>query len=274
MARVGLGYSVYEMAAQGIESRSTVFLAPDEPVEIWEFEVGNREDRPRDLWLVPYVEWALGGYATFSSPFSYLRSTYDAGLRAVLSWNTSDERPHGRYNAFVASDLPVAEWCGGSRDFLGPFGTPNSPDSLVAGALPCREAWCEQLAGVLAIPLKLEAGQSTRATVLLGSYDTQEEATRLIRKVMPPDYRRDAWSRLTQEKTAMIDRSTVRTPDPAIDRMVNIWAKQQIQLCAEFGRDGARGFRDTLQDAWGILPFNPELARRKIIETHCCPVVL
>ena len=62
-------------------------------------------------------------------------------------------------------------------------------------------------------------------------------------------------------------------PDPQIDRLVNIWAKQQIQLCVEFGRDGARGFRDTLQDAWGILPFNAPLARAKIAETlahqHC-----
>ncbi len=55
-ARVGLGYSSYEMRANGISSRSTVFLAPDEPVEIWEFEIRNATRRPRNLWLVPYVE--------------------------------------------------------------------------------------------------------------------------------------------------------------------------------------------------------------------------
>lgn len=263
--RVGLGYSVYEMSAHGVDVYATVFLAPDEAVEIWQFEFGAEKER--DLWLVPYAEWAIGGYPTFSSPFSYLRSTYDPELQAVLSWNTSDERPHDHYNAFVASDIEPAQWCGGARDFLGPFGAPHSPRSLEEGRLSCREAWCEQLAGALALPIRITGGRPTRATVLLGSFDTSEEARRMIGKVLPESYRSDAFRRLSEEKDSMIRRSTVETPDEAINRMVNIWSKQQIQLCAEFGRDGARGFRDTLQDAWGILPFNAELARRKILET-------
>ena len=65
----------------------------------------------------------------------------------------------------------------------------------------------------------------------------------------------------------MLDAVRVETPDEQINRLVNIWSKQQIQLCVEFGRDGARGFRDTLQDAWGIAPFNAPLAKAKIKET-------
>ncbi len=265
--RIGLGYSVYEMRANGIACKSTVFLAPDEPVEIWEFEIRNATRRPRNLMLVPYIEWNLGGYATFSSPLSYLRSTYDAGLKAVLSYNTSDERPHDSYNAFVATDGAVEQWCGGARDFIGPYGTPAAPQSLIEGKLSCREAWCEQLAGAMTIPVALEAGQTAPLTVLLGSFNTDEEAARRIGKVISADYRSNVWKKLRREKTAMLRKSHVETPDAQINRLVNIWAKQQIQLCAEFGRDGARGFRDTLQDAWGILPFNPKLARAKIIET-------
>lgn len=266
-ARVGLGYSVYEMRAHGIACRSTSFLAPDEPVEIWEFQIRNAVRKPRNLMLVPYVEWAIGGYPTFSSPFSYLRSIYSSALRAVLSWNTSDERPHDRYNAFIATDGAVEQWCGGARDFLGPYGTPAAPKSLLDGAMSCREAWCEQLAGALMIPVELAPGATGSVTVLLGSFNTEAEAARLIGKVMPAEYRSAARDALRREKAEMIGRSHVQTPDEQINRLVNVWSKQQIQLCAEFGRDGARGFRDTLQDAWGILPFNPALARAKILET-------
>ncbi len=185
-----------------------------------------------------------------------------------MSWNPSDEIPHDRYSAFVATDAPVEQWCGGARDFLGPYGTPANPKSLIDGALSCREAWCEQLAGCLAIPLTLEAGETANPTVLLGSITTKkEECERLITKVMPAEYRATAWKRLRREKTAMIAKSVVKTPDEQINRLVNVWSKQQIQLCAEFGRDGARGFRDTLQDAWGIFAFNPKLGRAKILET-------
>lgn len=57
------------------------------------------------------------------------------------------------------------------------------------------------------------------------------------------------------KKEEMLGRVRIETPDLSVNRLVNVWSKQQIQLCVEFGRDGARGFRDTLQDAWGILPF-------------------
>ncbi len=84
------------MSANGIDSSAKAFLAPDEPVEIWEFELANKSEKLRKLMLVPYVEWGLGGYATFSSALSYLRSRFDRNLKAALSCNTSDERPHDR----------------------------------------------------------------------------------------------------------------------------------------------------------------------------------
>lgn len=265
--RVGLGYSEYEMEDQEIHTSNRVFLAPDEPVEIWEMEVRNLSNRGRHIRIAPYVEWLLGGYATFSSRYSYLRSTFDAERNAVLSFNTSDERPHGRYNAFLASDRPVREWCGGPRDFLGPYGDPTRPAALGASGFSCSEAWVEDLGASFAIDLDLGPGQSQTCCVLLGSFDSIEEKNRLIDKVMTPAYRAEAFARLGDQKRKMADTVHVKTPDERINLLTNVWAKQQIQLCVEFGRDGARGFRDTLQDAWATAPFNPALARDKILET-------
>jgi cellobiose phosphorylase len=264
---VGLGYSKFSTEYDGIQSDSRIFLAPDEPVEIWEFTLTNTGKTARSLQFVPYVEWLLGGYATFSSPYSYLRSAWDGRLNAVCSYNTSDERPHDRYNAFVAADVPSKEWCGGRREFLGPFGTPSEPQALVTGKFSNREAWCEELAGALLIEVDLAPGESKSVTVLLGSFNTEEEKERLIKKVLPSSYRAAAWKQLIEEKERMLQQVWIETPDESVNRLSNIWAKQQIQLCVEFGRDGARGFRDTLQDAWGVLPFNAPLARAKISET-------
>ena len=267
VTHVGLGYSRFVTEFEQITVDARVFLAPDEPVEIWEFQITNASNRPRDLWLCPYVEWFLGGYSTFSSAYSYLRSTFDPDRRAVLSYNSSDERPHQRYNAFVATDGAVAQWCGGRRDFLGAYGTVTQPRSLVEGKMSGQESWCEELAGAMAISVKLPPGGTHKVTVLLGSFDTAAEKNRLIDKVLDAKYRAAAWDKLIAEKEQMLKRVWIKTPDERINRLVNVWAKQQIQLCVEFGRDGARGFRDTLQDAWGIAPFNAPLARAKIKET-------
>lgn len=264
---VGLGYSRFIMEWSEIVCESRVFLAPDEPVEIWEFTLRNTSSRARALSVCPYVEWLLGGYATFSSPYSYLRSGFEPELKAVSSYNTSDERPHDRYNAFVATDGDVTQWCGGRRDFLGAFGTPDRPRSLVTGRMSCKEAWCEELAGAMLIQATLAPGEDRKLTVLLGSFNTEDEKARLIAKVLPESYRTAAWNALKASKQPMLEAVRIKTPDEQINRLINVWAKQQIQLCVEFGRDGARGFRDTLQDAWGIAPFNAPLAKEKIKET-------
>lgn len=264
---VGLGYSKFKLEIDGLVVHSRVFLAPDEPVEIWEFSIQNTSGKTRRLVLAPYIEWLLGGYATFSSPYSYLRSTFDAKNHAVLSYNTSDERPHQRYNAFVATDGQVSQWCGGRRDFFGPFGTLTHPKSLIEGKMSCKEAWCEELAGSMMIDLTLAPQEIKSTTVVLGSFDTEAEKDRLIAKTLAPAYRKTSFDKLLTDKNDMLNRVIVKTPDEQINRLVNIWSKQQIQLCVEFGRDGARGFRDTLQDAWGICPFNAPLAKAKIKET-------
>lgn len=270
--RVGLGYSCFSMDYSGILCESRVFLAPDEPVEIWEFSIRNHSPNKRSLTFAPYVEWQLGGYPTFSSPYSYLRSRYDAELKVVASYNSSDERPHSRYNAFVATDAEIEGWCGGSRDFLGAYGTIVRPQAIVEGSFSGREAWCEDLAGALAIGVSLEPGETRQIAILIGSFDSEEEKSRLIHKVLPLNYRTQAWTSLLEQKNRMLEAVRIETPDEQINRLVNIWAKQQIQLCVEFGRDGARGFRDTLQDAWGIAPFNAPLSKAKIKETlaHQC----
>ena len=135
---------------------------------------------------------------------------------------------------------------------------------MIEGNLSCKEAWCEELAGALAIEVKLAPGEERKLTVILGSFDTETEKDRLIRKVLPGAYRLAAWNRLMHEKETMLEAVRVETPDEQVNRLVNIWSKQQIQLCVEFGRDGARGFREHPSGCVGNRPsFRPRLPRPK-----------
>ena len=264
---VGLSYSRYTMKYNHINSVSTVYLAHDEPVEIWDFMLTNTDSKTRKLRLVPFVEFNLGGYSTFSNPFSYLRSVYDKANNAVVSYNISDECPHARYNSFVATNGLVTNWCGSKKHFTGSYGSLIKPEALVSGNFPGKESCFEYPAGCLVIELVLEPGETKDVTVLIGSFDCEEEKKRLITKLSKQQNRQQSWDFYKRQKDDMINAVLVDTPDEKINFLTNIWAKQQTQLCAEFGRDGARGFRDTLQDAWGMAMFNQKLAKEKIIET-------
>lgn len=264
---VGLGFSRYRMNYDGILSVGTARVAPDEPVEIWEYTLKNTSDRPRSLWFCPYVEWDLGGYPVFSSKYSYFRSSFEAEHGAVMGWNTSNERPHPRYNAFLAVDGSLEGWSGSPRQFFGPYGHPADPQALREGRMPSEEAWCEDLAASVARRVDLAPGAEEQVVMLIGSFDTSAEKDRLIEKVMDAAYRRTSFAALKASNQQMAETIQVETPDERVNFLTNIWLKQQTQLCVEFGRDGARGFRDTLQDAWAAAPFNPDLGRQKLIET-------
>ena len=58
--RHGQGYSVYEHARDGIESRLRVYVAAAEPVKVFQIALRNTSSRRRQVSVTLYAEWVLG----------------------------------------------------------------------------------------------------------------------------------------------------------------------------------------------------------------------
>lgn len=69
-------------------------------------------------------------------------------------------------------------------------------------------------------------------------------------------------------------RITVKSDDPALDRLTNVWLRYQALHARIYARtgfyqcSGAYGFRDQLQDAVGIVGENPNILKTQIL--RCC----
>lgn len=150
---------------------------------------------------------------------------------------------------------------------MGVYGEPSRLAIMNQQKASNHPACNENMAGSLEIPVVLEANEEKELIIFIGNTSDIEQTRRIINKLLVSGYTDKSFRIIKKMKEAMIKHTVVKTPDERINKLTNIWAKNQAALCAEFGRDGVRGFRDTLQDAWAILSFNPALAKEKIVES-------
>jgi len=68
-----------------------------------------------------------------------------------------------------------------------------------------------------------------------------------------------------KNETRMIESYTIDTPDEDVNRMANIWCKQQLSYCVRFSRGWGKGYRDTLQDAqyYRLIENSPDFKERQ-----------
>ncbi len=123
-----------------------------------------------------------------------------------------------------------------------------------AGLRPCFGALWKG-GGVSVLVCGFESADTLRALA-----DPDRAARELIKV-------RDGWR-------ATLSRVHIRTPDKALDRMMNGWTAYQALSCRIMGRTsmyqsgGAYGFRDQLQDVTNLILITPARARRHILT--CC----
>lgn len=263
----GLGYSHFSSRRGGIAVKLRGFVGPTHPAEIWTITLTNESSEERQLKTYSFVEFQLEGYQRASDYNSYVYARVFPEDQLLVCHNDAIERPHEWFHGFVASSVPYSAFDTSKRAFLGEYGNPALPTAVAKAACSNSLAACEPMVGALQHDFTLAPGQSTTFHILFGTTDSDERAQTISRDLFTPGRIEAEFTALTSVKAAFPQLLQVQTPDPKINRFTNYWLKQQVQLCAEIGRDGCKGFRDQLQDAWAVAGFNPQLARAKILET-------
>ncbi|MBR1496382.1 MAG: hypothetical protein IJ617_02010, partial [Oscillospiraceae bacterium] len=108
------------------------------------------------------------------------------------------------------------------------------------------------------------------AAVIVCGCDTPER----LRALADPAAAERALEATAAHWRGKLDRFSLRSPDTALDRLMNGWLAYQALQCRLLGRcsvyqsGGAYGFRDQLQDAVNLILLDPAPAREQIL--RCC----
>ena len=269
ICRHGFGYSVYEAEAEEIKGAQTLFVPLDDDAEIWEVELTNLSKRERSLSLYGYCEFSFHHIDMDNQNFQM--SLYATGSRFVdgaVEYELHYEE--NSHEFFTSSFAPDGFDC--LRDsFLGAYRTETNPVAVETGRMSGSYELGGNHCGALQKSLTLKPGERFRARFLLGTGDAR--AARKAREKYTDAYADKAFAALGDYWSQKLDVLQVHTPEPDMDRSLNLWNLYQSQVNVTFsrfasfievgGRTGL-GYRDTAQDVMCIPQADPQMCKKRI----------
>ena len=267
-ARHGHGYSRFEHQANGIALDLLQYVPLADPLKISRLTLRNLSTTPRRLSVTVYAEWVLGTSRGASGPF--ITTEMDAASGALLARNPWSLAFPGRV-AFADLRGRQTAWTADRTEFLGRNGGPAAPAALVgmqplsgttgAGLDPCAALQCM---------VELDAGETIEVVSLVGQCASVTDARALIARYRAIDL--DAvLGEVTDHWETLLSAVQVKTPDRAMDILLNGWLLYQTLACRILARSafyqasGAYGFRDQLQDGMALTFAQPELTRAHLL---------
>ncbi len=268
IGRHGQGYSRFEHLSHNIRSELTQIVSLSDPVKISHLVLENRSSRHRRLSVTGYLEWVLGFTRTVSAP--YIVTEMDSETGAMFARNPWHAEFGGRIT-FADLGGRQTSWTGDRVEFVGRNGTLEQPAGLLGnGVLSGRTGAGLDPCCALQTTLDLAPGERVELVLFLGQASDRETARDLIRhwrSVAP----QDELKAIRKYWEGVLGKIQVRTPDRAMDFMLNRWFLYQTLVCRCWARaafyqaGGAYGFRDQLQDCLALVMTDPALVRTHII---------
>jgi len=268
IARHGQGYSRFEHVSHGIELDLLQFVPLDDSIKISRLKIKNVSGRRRRLSVTAYVEWVLGPSRTACAPYIVTEIDPETGvLLARNPWRME----FGARVAFADLAGRQGSWSGDRTEFIGRNGSFALPSALAsrnplsnrvgAGLDPC---------GVLQTVVEIPPNREVEVTFLLGDAATRVEALSLVERFRAADLD-EVFREVTRYWDDTLGAVQVRTPDRAIDILMNRWLLYQTIVCRLWARSGfyqasgAYGFRDQLQDGMALCLSQPKLTREHLL---------
>ena len=268
LIRHGQGYTQFEHSSHQTDVVLLQFVPLGDPIKISRLTITNTSDRLRRISVTSYTEWVLGTSRSASAPLIITERDAETGaIYASNPWSND----FGDRIAFVDLANRKTRFTADRTEFIGRNGSLDRPAALngavgLSGAIGAGLDPC----AALQTQLILAPGDKAEIIVFLGQTATREEARALIAKYRAADLDA-ALKTVTDFWAQTLNAVQVKTPDRAMDVMLNAWLPYQTLACRVWARaafyqaSGAYGFRDQLQDVMALCVSRPEIAREHIL---------
>jgi cyclic beta-1,2-glucan synthetase len=267
VARHGFGYSRFEHEAQGIDAALVQFVPLEDPVRISRLTLRNTSGKTRRLSVTAYAEWVLG--PSRGATLRHVATELDPETGAIFARNPYATAFPGRV-AFADMGAATHSHSGDRAEVLGIGGSMARPAGIRAAPLSGRTGPALDPCAALQRHVTLAPGETVEVLILLGQAENAEAARALILRHRDADPTATL-AAVKRHWTDLLGAVQVRTPDRAMDILLNGWLLYQTVACRIWARagfyqaSGAYGFRDQLQDGMALAALRPEMTRAHLL---------
>ena len=274
--RQGIGYTVFEAAKHGIESKLTAFVPLKTNAEVNRLDVTNTTDAPVVLDVTGSVEWCLWNAVDDSSNFQRNLSTGEVEIEkqddATLIYHKTEFKERRNHYAFFAVNSPVVGFDTSRDEFLGKFNGWDTPQVITEGQAhdSVAHGWFPIAAD--RVRLELKPGETKSLVFVLGYIEVAKEdkwedpndpakvgiinkkpAHELFRRFATVEQVEAALKELNTYWTELLTTYSVESGDEKLDRMVNIWHQYQCMVTFNMSSSAETGDASILTEP---VPFN------------------
>ncbi|OGV54491.1 MAG: hypothetical protein A2X45_09840 [Lentisphaerae bacterium GWF2_50_93] len=248
------GYSVFTGTALGLKFEMTLFVPLEDSCEIWSLELKNPSKAKRELKVSFSQIWTFSkfgihtaedGIPYISIPGKDLKTSTDK--KGCYCHSTNKDLPYEMYGVFQS---PQSE----SAEIRGLPETRNDGRKFVFNLCELRSS------------LSLNAGQSKLFQIVSGADTAEKDFKNLKSKYLKPAAYVSEFRKVTDKWQEYFDCISCAIPDKNMQNFLNAWFKNQLNLIFHFVRSGQNGYRDSLQDVWGLTLMDPKLSEERLYE--------
>jgi cyclic beta-1,2-glucan synthetase len=269
----GQGFTTISHQREAIDISLTWCVDPQTRVKQMALTLVNHGAKTKHLRLIGMVEWLMGANRS------------DRGTVRTAAFHQRLPAPQHKLTALLSTQRESMAGFGGGTAFFAMAHAADEPENWTCDRRECFDArgrlvmpdYFGQASGdgldpcaALSTHLSLASGQTVTHSFFLGYADSAEAARQLATlATQTPAPRR--LEQVRQHWQALLGATTVKTPDPLFDAMVNHWLLYQTVSCRLWAKagfyqaGGATGFRDQLQDAMALAWAAPGMLRAQIV---------
>ena len=285
--RHGLGYTKITGARGGLRAEVTFLVPLGQTAEVHQVRLTNTGTATRTFKLFSYLEFCL--WNAYDDMTNYQRnfSIGEVEIEKTATGNSiyhkTEYRERRDHYAVYHVNAPVAGFDTDRETFMGLYNGMGEPQVVSKGEPGNSVASGWAPVGSHCLEVTLAPGQEKSFVFTLGYVENpvaekwekpgvinKRRAHALVEQFSTTEQVSRALEALSDHWTNLLGYYQVRSGDPKLDRMVNIWNPYQCMVTFNMSRSASyfetgigrgMGFRDSNQDLLGFVHLLPERAR-------------